>query len=84
VPEEINDFLVADVTCQVVDVVPGVNEDSLFSHDITEAGGGGDDPLKSRRSDRHAESINKPRATLPPKTVITSIFKKQMHARQAG
>ena len=53
VPEEINDLLVADVPGEFVDVVPGVDENALLPHDITETGGGGDDPLKSRRSDRH-------------------------------
>jgi hypothetical protein len=52
-PEEINDLFVADVSGELVDVVTGVNEYSFFPHDITETGGGGDDPLESRRSDRH-------------------------------
>ena len=53
VPEEIDDLLVADAPRQLVDVVTGVNEDALLAHDITEARGGGDDSLKSRRSDGH-------------------------------
>jgi hypothetical protein len=42
-PEEMDDFLVADVPGEFVDVVPGVDENPLVPHDVTETGGGGDD-----------------------------------------
>jgi hypothetical protein len=45
VPEEINDLLVADVSGEFVDVVASIDENSLVPHDITETGGGGNDPL---------------------------------------
>jgi hypothetical protein len=46
VPEQVNNFLVADLACQLVDVVSGVNQDALFTHDIAKTRGGGDDPLQ--------------------------------------
>ncbi len=47
VPEEIDDFLVTNRARQVVDVVPGIDQDAVFPHHVAETGGGGDDSFQS-------------------------------------
>ncbi len=56
-PQEVNDLLVTDPSGQLVDVITGVNKNTFLTHDITETGGGGNDPLESRRSDRHTPQL---------------------------
>ena len=53
VPEEIDDFLITDLAGELVDVVAGVDENAFIPEDVTETGGGGNDPLQSRRGNGH-------------------------------
>ena len=53
VPEEIDNFLVADLSGQFVDVVTGVDQRSFLPEHITECGGVGDDTFESFSDDGH-------------------------------
>src|SRR5438477_5642434 len=53
VPKKINDFLVAHLSGELVDIVTGVNQLALIADDIAQARGVRDDAFKSARSARH-------------------------------
>jgi hypothetical protein len=83
VPEQKDDLLVMHAADQLVDVVAAVDENALLALHIAEARGGGDDPLQSRRRDRHVESINKAHANLRRKKSIAPALSGKCAARNA-
>jgi hypothetical protein len=83
-PEEVDDFLVADLAGEFVDVVPGVDEDALVPQHITEAGGGGDDSFKSGRGDGHTLHLTRPVPLCHPKRQKRSFFKLAREGSKPG
>jgi hypothetical protein len=52
-PEEVDHFLVADLAGQFIDVVSGVDEDSLLTPHVTEGSGVGNDTFETFGNDWH-------------------------------
>ena len=56
-PEQVNDLLVADLPGEFVDVVSGVDEDSLLAAHVAEGGGVGNDTFESFGDDGHGSGL---------------------------